>query len=262
MTPWPTPAVHDTTGAKTPEQIQAMRERAPKRKGGGPPGISNLNEVAQLTPWPTPAARDWRDGRASPETMERNSRPLNETAVMLAPWPTPVVNDAEGSAYTYSKGNHEKPSLKLLGVARLAGDPTPRAADGEKGVCREKAREGVGQDLPTVAGWCTPTANEPGGTAEQALARKAKAKAKGADIGMSITGLSHQVQQVTGPTSSGSTAPTERRAQLRPEFTRWLIGLPSEWGLAAPWKASRGSGSSVGTGTRSSRKSRPPSSKP
>lgn len=28
--------------------------------------------------WATPAARDWRSGKAGPETMDRNSRPLNE----------------------------------------------------------------------------------------------------------------------------------------------------------------------------------------
>ena len=30
------------------------------------------------TPWATPTARDWRSGKASPETMARNSRPLSE----------------------------------------------------------------------------------------------------------------------------------------------------------------------------------------
>ena len=30
---------------------------------------------------PTPTARDWRSGKASSQTLERNSRPLNETIV-------------------------------------------------------------------------------------------------------------------------------------------------------------------------------------
>jgi hypothetical protein len=30
-------------------------------------------------------------------------------------WPTPVVNDAKGSDYAYSQGNHDRPVLKLGG---------------------------------------------------------------------------------------------------------------------------------------------------
>lgn len=43
--------------------------------------------------WPTPAARDWRDGRASEETLDRNSRPLNEVAVSM--WQTPNTTQHE-----------------------------------------------------------------------------------------------------------------------------------------------------------------------
>lgn len=34
--------------------------------------------AARKQPWPTPSARDWKSGKASPETMAKNSRPLNE----------------------------------------------------------------------------------------------------------------------------------------------------------------------------------------
>jgi hypothetical protein len=54
---WATPQAHDAVGAKTPEQIAEMRARAKPRKGGGPPGISNLNEMVA---WPTPQSRDER----------------------------------------------------------------------------------------------------------------------------------------------------------------------------------------------------------
>jgi len=47
-------------------------------------GGLGLTSIAQMTTWATPSARDWRDGRASEETMNRNSRPLNEQAVQLA----------------------------------------------------------------------------------------------------------------------------------------------------------------------------------
>src|SRR5262249_36403293 len=56
---YPTPQAHDHQPPKTLEQIAEMRARAPKRSNGGPPGISNLNEVVQTmvpAPYPTPNA--------------------------------------------------------------------------------------------------------------------------------------------------------------------------------------------------------------
>jgi len=78
------------------------------------------------------------------------------------------------------------------------GWPTTRAADGEKnvrsldGALSEIKRKGSPQDLcmaAVLAGWGTPNASAPGGTPEQALARKA-----GLPCGQSVTTLDHQVQ--------------------------------------------------------------------
>ena len=59
---WPTPRCQMTR----PVAIRAGRHR------------SNLETFVAEKLLPTPTARDWRSGKASQETMERNSRPLSE----------------------------------------------------------------------------------------------------------------------------------------------------------------------------------------
>lgn len=155
-------------------------------------------------------------------------------------WPSPTVNDAKGSAYSYANGDHNRPCLKLVGAARLAS-------------------------------WATPASREPGGTPEQFLARKEKARANGSQSGISLTALSLQAQLANWPTptvhdaerggqakramgetrhgsnlqdfvlltnpgamSSGSLARTAKPGQLNPSHSRWLMGYPEAWDESAP----------------------------
>jgi hypothetical protein len=86
------------TGLNTPRATDGSKG-GPNQSGGALPAD------AALTSWATPAARDWRDGRASQETMDKNSRPLNEQATMLGPIP-PSSTAETASAVAFRLNPH------------------------------------------------------------------------------------------------------------------------------------------------------------
>jgi hypothetical protein len=105
------------------------------------------------------------------------------------------------------------------------GWPTPCSQDGPKG------GPGQGVDrLPgaaRLAGWSTPTS---------------PVITDGHQAGNNrfVTSVVRRL----GQTTKSSTAQTEKRGALAPEFSRWLMGFPAEWDACAP------------TATRSCRQSR------
>ena len=164
-------------------------------------------------------------------------------------WPSPTCNDARGSAYSYGNGNHSRPCLKLVGAARLSAWPTPACTNADRGGQAKRMSQGRSnlQDAVMLSSWATPAAREAGGTPEQFLARKVKARANGAQLGVSLTSLSLQAQLVvSGNQPIGSSAATEKPGQLNPAHSRWLMGLPRAWDDCAP------------TATRSTRRLRRP----
>lgn len=81
---WPTPSTGDASGSKQgPEgtSLTGVRPDGSKMHVG-------LATVARAL-WPTASARDWKSCEASPATMDRNSRPLNEMAL----WSTIRASD-------------------------------------------------------------------------------------------------------------------------------------------------------------------------
>jgi hypothetical protein len=92
---WPTPQVHDdkergNTEAEHyhfPHDLSNAATWATPRSedsecaGAHRGNADGLHSQANLTAWATPSARDWKNGQASEETLQKNSRPLNEQAV-------------------------------------------------------------------------------------------------------------------------------------------------------------------------------------
>lgn len=89
LTGWPTP---DTMHSKSGHGCRGGKV------GNGSQSGASLSAIAELAGWATPTCRDGRDGRdgrASDATMAKNSRPLNEQAVMLGPTQSPLTAGTE-----------------------------------------------------------------------------------------------------------------------------------------------------------------------
>jgi hypothetical protein len=126
---WPTPVDTTKGGGKV---------------RGGDRGDELLLPGAVLA-WASPASRDWRDGKASAETMERNSRPLNEQ-VVSGSWMTPNVVDVTGRKYQRSGG---KEYLCLPGQV----DPESDSTDGKPSASLRLNPAWVAQLMGFPDGW-------------------------------------------------------------------------------------------------------------
>jgi hypothetical protein len=204
-----------------------------------------LHHQAKLASWPTPQA----EGVANPRDLTTRVKGDRQTRD-----PTRI-------------GNTRK---DLADVAGLASWPTPMAGTPAQKGYNEAGNTDSGRKTVDLVSWPTPAANEPGGTPEMAHQRKLKAVANGSQIGTTpATHLSYAAQlapwptptatddknsgtesftatkgnkglrlsdhMVTrGPISSGSPASTEKRGQLNPDFTRFLMGYPAEHLSCAP----------------------------
>jgi len=144
-------------------------------------------------------------------------RPINGTDYGL--WPTVTTNDATGSQYQY--GKDKKKILKLTGQVKAMWS-TPRSTDGDKatrtqeGAEREFARnKGPCLATTTKAMWPTPTVRDHKDTG---------------DLSNSMTRQDGKSRLDGIPRIAyGSTAQTENKGSLNPQFPCWLMGYPIEW---------------------------------
>lgn len=149
-------------------------------------------------PWVTPSGRSRSRLRASVRRTSETGR---------TGWPTPTAALADKGVRSLEGGLIEAMrdhGPDVAAAARLAAWPTPQARD-HKGACQpgneltHNARPL--NEMVRLAGWGTPTANTPGGTPEQAIARKMTA-----NCGAVATCLVHQVQLSGWPTTTSTDA--------------------------------------------------------
>jgi len=81
---WPTPRVVMPDNSKRKATLNPKTLRYEREDGES----FSMNLADAVKMWPTPTARDWKSGKASPETMARNSRPLSEAVggTLNPPW--------------------------------------------------------------------------------------------------------------------------------------------------------------------------------
>lgn len=112
--------------------------------GAGTSGrMGGLNiQTMVVACWPANAARDWKNAKASQETLDRNSRPLNE--IVLSTWSALRATDGEkgGPNQSFGAGGSPLPSQVYQ---------TDKAAHGSSSSVQT---ENIGGSLhPEFAGW-------------------------------------------------------------------------------------------------------------
>lgn len=166
--------------------------------------------------WVTPNARDWKDtpGQATVRKDGRGRLDQLPRQAMLAAWATPRGEDAESSGMRHSRGVADT----LTAQSSLAGWPSLMAGTPAQKGYNAAGNTDSSRKTVELASWRSPQKSDgEGGVME--IRKGAAGKYK----------LRDEAHLASGPMPNGSPAQTEKRGQLNPAHSRWLMGLPSAW---------------------------------
>lgn len=196
------PAQAEDTKWPTPRTITGGAESAERKKELGRIDSGGGDLQAKVRDWPTPTSRDWRSGQASPETMDRNSRPLNEAAETTFPsgLPAPQISTPGPEC---SQGDRTSPRRW----------PTPTQGDEQRGKSpnmRGEANPSLGSLIST---WPTPVVTDALGARNATSTRPEDSR-------------HHSGTTLTDAIQPTATVTKKTAARLNPRFVEWLMNWP------------------------------------